>query len=289
MRILIAVTLVCIFSLPAAFTQAVQDEAVDKELRLGVFPRRSAQATQKFFRPLADELSAKLGVRVVLETTHDFVSFWDNVVNQRYDIVHYNQYHYLKSHKQSGYRVFAQNVEFSHTTIAGALLVRRDSGINSVADLKGKTIVFGGGRGAMLAYITATHLLRQAGLKQGDYFEQFALNPPKACIATYYRKAVAAGAGNYVLELPQIKKKINVDEMKYLAVSKKMAHLPWAVKNTISDDLQKNIQTIMVDLYRTESGKKILKAAKITKFMPANDKDYNTHRDIVKIVLDEDL
>jgi len=289
MRILIAVTLVCFFSLPSAFVQASQDEAVNTELRLGVFPRRSSQATQKMFRPLADELSAKLGVRVVLETTHDFASFWDNVVNQRYDIVHYNQYHYLKSHKQSGYRVFAQNVEFSHTTIAGALLVRRDSDVESVEDLKGKTIVFGGGRGAMQAYITATYLLRQAGLKQGDYFEQFALNPPKACIAAYYRKAAAAGAGGYVLEFPHIKKQINTDEMKYLAVSKKMAHLPWAVKNTISADLQKNIQTIMVDLYKSESGKKTLKAAKITKIMPADDKDYNVHRDIVKAVLNEDL
>ena len=185
--------------------QAREAEGIVPELKLGIFPRRSAQITERMFRPLSDELSKKLGTKVLLETTHDFASFWDNVANKRYDIVHYNQYHYLKSHNQFGYQVFAQNVEFGHKQIAGAILVRRDSGIETPADLKGKTIVFGGGRSAMQAYITATYLLRQAGLKQGDYFEQFALNPPKACIATYYRKAAAAGAGNYVLELPNIK------------------------------------------------------------------------------------
>lgn len=263
--------------------------AATSALRLGVFPRRSATITRKMFQPLADELSRQLSRKVILETTHDFASFWDNVVNKRYDIVHYNQYHYLKSHKQSEYRVFAQNVEFGNTQIAGALIVRRDSGIESVKDLKGKTIVFGGGRGAMLAYITATYLLRQAGLKRGDYFEQFALNPPKACIAAYYRKAAAAGAGNYVLQLPNVKKQIKSEDMKYLMVSKKMAHLPWALKNSFSREFQEQLQTILTGLNQTDTGKKVLTTAKLTRITPASDSDYNAHREIIKAVLNEEL
>ena len=289
MRILITALIVCFILTPFSVNQAQQQTSVNSELRLGVFPRRSASITRRMFQPLVEELSARLNREVILETTHDFASFWDNVANQRFDIVHYNQYHYLKSHKQFGYRVFAQNVEFNHTKIAGAILVRKDSGINSVKDLKGKTIVFGGGRGAMQAYITATYLLRQAGLKKGDYFEQFALNPPKACIATYYRKAAAAGAGNYVLELPHVKKQIKTDAMKYLVVSDKMAHLPWAFKSSLPEDLQKRIQTLLVNLDKSSAGKKILKAAKLTRIAPANDGEYNIHREIVKAVLNEEL
>lgn len=273
-----------------SIVQAEQNlQAGVSELKLGVFPRRNEKSTREMYTPLTEELSRSLGIKVVLETTHDFASFWENVAKQRYDIVHYNQYHYVKSHKNFGYRVFAQNVEFGHQKIAGALLVRTDSGIDSLQDLKGKKIVFGGGRGAMQAYIATTYMLRNAGLKQGDYQEQFALNPPKATIAVFFHQAAAAGAGNYVLELPNVEKQIKVNEMKYLAVSDKMAHLPWAVNQNISDELASKIQGAMVNLLNSKDGEKILKKARVNKFLPVNDADYNQHRDIIKAVLNEEL
>ena len=225
-RILIAASLSLVLIYADQFAQA---EEGDNTLHMGIFPRRGAAMTQKMFTPLSEGLSQALGRKVVLDTTHDFASFWQRVNQQRYDIVHYNQYHYVRSHKDLGYQVIAHNVEFGHSRIAGAILVRKDSEVHSLQDLKGKKIAFGGGRKAMQAYIATTYLLREAGLNKGDYFEQFALNPPKACIATYYHQAAAAGAGDYVLELPVVKKEIDVDEMRYLAVGEKLPHLPWAV------------------------------------------------------------
>ena len=259
------------------------------KLKLGIFPRRRAQATAEMFQPLAKLLSEQLNITISLETTHDFASFWDRVAKQEYDIVHYNQYHYVKSHAKYGYRVIVQNVELGHNKIAGALLVRRDSNISSIQDLKGKKIVFGGGRGAMQAYITATYLLRQAGLNNGDYFEQFALNPVKAVIATYYRQAAAAGAGNYVLDLSFVKRQIETNEMKYLAIGEPTAHLPWAVKHSMSDKRTAQIKNVMITLANSENGKKILQSAQVSRFQPVTDREYNTHREIIKNVLQEDF
>jgi len=290
MRMVVVLILFCLVWIPLAVEPAEKTlQAEINELKLGVFPRRGEKNTRKMYAPLTKELSRSLGIKVVLETTHDFASFWENVAKKRYDIVHYNQYHYVKSHKKFGYRVFAQNVEFGSQKIAGAILVRRDTGIDSLQDLKGKKIVFGGGRRAMMAYIMTTYLLRNAGLNEGDYFEQFALNPPKATIATFYRQAAAAGAGNFVLELPNVKKQIDVSEMKYLAVSDSMAHLPWAVKQTIPDELASEIQSVMVNLSNSSEGKKILKNARVNRFSPVTDEDYNQHRKIIKAVLNEDL
>ncbi len=267
--------------------QAAQEN--DDEFTLAVFPRRGAENTRIMYTPLINGLSQYLNRKVTLVTSHDFASFWEKVTQQAYDIVHYNQYHYVRSHKDYGYQVFAQNVEFGHAKIAGAILVRKDSGIDSLQELKGKKIAFGGGRRAMMAYITTTYLLRNAGLNRGDYFEQFALNPPKACIAVYYHQAAAAGAGNHVLELPAIKKQINVDEMKYLAVSEEMAHLPWAFKQTMPLSLRQKIRDYMVNLEQHDEGKKILAAARLTRLIPAADSDYDLHRKIIKTVLNEDL
>jgi phosphonate transport system substrate-binding protein len=258
-------------------------------LIMGIFPRRNVQVTTQMFTPLARYLSRKLQRPVHLETSYDFASFWEQVKRQRYDLVHYNQYHYLLSHKALGYRVIAKNQEFGSSTIAGAIVVRKDSGIHTLQQLRGKKIVFGGDRLAMQSYISATYLLRQAGLKQGDYFEQFALNPPKAAIAAYYRQASAAGTGNHVLALPQVRKEIGQDQMEYLAKSQPIAQLPWAVKAGMPPQLTKQITNLLTGLHRTAEGKKLLQDMRVSNILPASDSDYDSARRIIKAVLHEDL
>jgi len=289
MRKSIVVILFTLLWQPCVVVHAQQENSAEPELRMGIFPRRNADLTRSMFQPMADALSRTLNRKVVLETTYDFASFWENVVNSKYDIVHYNQYHYIKSHHDYGYRVIARNVEFGHETIAGSILVRKDSNIETLQALKGKKIIFGGGHKAMMAYIMPTYLLRQAGLKKGDYFERFALNPPKAVIAAYFQQATAAGAGSYMLDLPHVKKQIDTGEMKYLATSQEMTHLPWAVNKSMPDELASKISAIMANLNRTNEGKVCLKAMHITKFLPANDSDFDSHREIVKAVLGEEL
>lgn len=258
-------------------------------IRMGIFPRRNVDTTHEMFRPFAEGLGQALKRQVVIETSHDFAAFWQQVEKQRYDIVHYNQYHYVRSHKDYGYKVIAHNVEYGQAKISGAILVRKDTGINSLSDLKGKKIAFGGGRRAMLAYIITTYLLRNAGLNEGDYFEQFALNPIKACVATYYHQTTAAGAGDSVLDLPEVKQQIDVDEMKYLAVGDRLAHLPWAVRAELPKALVAQIQHYMTGLRDSSHGQEILTAAGLTDLIIANDSDYDPHRHIIKVVLGEDL
>lgn len=276
--------LVCLLLSASVFAQDQQAPLI-----IGVFPRRSVQTTTELFTPLAQYLSRKLNREVRLETTHDFASFWEQVERKRYDLVHYNQYHYLRSHKELAYRVIAQNEEFGQSRIASAIVVRSDSGISSLQDLRGKKIVFGGDRFAMQAYIAASYLLRQAGLKPGDYFEQFALNPPKAAIATYYQQAVAAGTGDHVLQLPLVEKEIDTSKMKYLAIGQPLAHLPWAVKAELPVALADQITSLLTSLRQSAEGQVLLQQLLLTNILPATDSDYNEHRHIIKTVLDEDL
>ena len=261
--------------------------AEEESLVMGIFPRRNATVTIKLFRPIAEYLSDQLNREIKLVTTKDFKSFWNAVKAQQYDIVHYNQYHYMESHKKFGYQVILKNSEFGNPTIGGSIVVRKDSGINSVMDLKGKKIVFGGGPRAMQSYIVATWLLREAGLQKDDYIEEFAKNPPNAIMASFFKQADAAGAGDVVLRLPVVKKKINIDELKFLARSEAYPHLPWAVKGSMEPSLRNKIQSLLAGLKGTPEGQKLLKGAKLSSLEVAVDKDYDWHRKIVKEVLGE--
>ena len=267
--------------------EPVTAAAADDPLILGVFPRRNLTITIKLYTPLARYLSAELKREVILVSSRNFPNFWKGVQQRRYDIVHYNQYHYVKSRRRYGYQVILKNEEFGRSKIAAAIGVRKDSGINSLRNLRGQTIIFGGGKQAMVSYIMATYLLRKAGLKAGQYQEIFAINPPNAMIATYFGKAKASGVGDIVHRLPSVRQKIDTDQMRYIAIGKAYAHLPWAVKHTMPPALRHKIQRVLTNLDKTERGRAILKRAGLTDLAIATDREYNPHRWIIYRVLGE--
>ncbi len=253
-------------------------------LVVGVFPRRDAAVSAKLFRPLALFLERELRVPVSLQLSPDFPSFLENLEERRYDLVHLNPFDYLSAHDELDYEALVQNEEFGEATIKGAIYVRRDSGITSLSQLRGKKILFGGGPRAMMSYVVPIYLLKQAGLEKGDFEEVYAINPPNAVLATYLKRADAGGAGEVVRRLPVVSSKIDVSQLSVIAQSQPLPHLPWAVKKEMSPELKQRLQTLLVNLKQTEEGKEILKRARLSAFNPVTDKDYDAHREIVNDV-----
>jgi phosphonate transport system substrate-binding protein len=257
--------------------------AAENPLVLGIFPRYKATETTTKFAPLASYLGAKLRRKVVLVTSKDFDSFWEGVTNRRYDIVHYNQYHFIRS--AHDYQVIAHSQEFGKDAVAGALYVRKDSDITEISQLRGRTIIFGGGRDAMLSYIGPRYLLMQAGLKEGDFKTELAVNPPNALIALFHKQADAAGGGDILVDLPVVSKTIDAKQLKILAMTEPLLFLPWAVKRSMPAKLRQSIQTCLVGLGESAEGREILSAAGTTMLGKAGDRDYEPHRRMINAVL----
>jgi phosphonate transport system substrate-binding protein len=249
---------------------------------MGVFPRRNATETAKLFTPMAVYLSQRLGREVKLVTSKNFDSFWKDVTEQRYDIVHYNQYQYIRSAKT--YKVIAHTQEFGRDAVTGVLYVRKDSGITEVSQLRGRTVIFGGSKDAMLSYIAPRYLLSQAGLKEADFKTAFAVNSQNALVALYHKQADAAGGGDVVLDQPVIKDAIDTQEIRVLASSEPLLFLPWALKRSMPAKLAQSIQSVLLDLKNTDTGKQVLKSAIMTSIEKAGDRDYDPHRKMTNAV-----
>lgn len=269
------------------FTAPVRAEPADNSLCVAIFPRFSATDTVRMYTPLINYLSNKLGREVRLVTSRNFKTFWKALTKGKCGIVHYNQYHYIRSHHEFGYQVILMNEEFGSSTIAGSIIVRKDKGYKTLADLQGKKIVFGGGPKAMQSYITATYLLRKAGLQEGDYHSEFTKNPPNAILAPYFGQADAGGVGDRVLSLPVITRRIDPSKMTFLALSEQLPHLPWAVKGAMPEQLAARIQQVLSSMHTTMQGRQALKSAALTGLRVAQNSDYDKHRLIVLEVLGE--
>jgi phosphonate transport system substrate-binding protein len=259
----------------------------DAPLTISVFPRRNAALTMRLFSPLARYLENELGRQVHLRTSANFDSFMRSLELRRFDLIHLNQYQYILAHDKYGYEAIAQNEELGETGIKSAIFARKSSNIENLADLRGRRIIFGGNRSAMMSYILPTFLLREAGLGAGDYQELFAVNPPNAMIAAYLGRADACGVGEVVIRLPMLRSKFNSNELRPLATSDPLPHLPWAVPADMPPALRQRLQSLLLDLEKSAEGQHILESAQLTGFNAATDADYHSHRAIVRRVLSD--
>ena len=256
----------------------------EETLRIGIFPRRDPLVTIRLFKPLQTYLEEQLGIPVKLETASSFSRFEDMLEQNPFDLVHFNQCHYIEAHESTGYEVIAQNEEFGKETLSGAIFVRKDSGINSLEQLKGKRILFGGGQKAMISYVVPRYLLIESGIQPVDYTERFAKSPPNALLALHQGLVDASGAGAVVAQLPLVTEKIDTSQLTMLAQSAPLSHLPWAVKPDMDAGLKAKIRSLLIGLKDSDAGREILKAARLTALNPARDSDYDEHRAIIDVV-----
>lgn len=256
-------------------------------LQLGIFPSFNPDQTRKKFMPLTHYLERELKTPVQLNISQNFETFMWKLTTGKYDVVHFNQYHYIRAHKEQGYQAIVQNVEKGKATITGSLVVRRDSDIHKVTDLRGKRIIFGGGPEAMMSYIVPRQLLKKEGVLSHDYETLFARNPPNAVLAVNAGEADAAGTGSIVLSLAMISRMIDPQQMRVLVKGEPMAHLPWAVKGSMEHHLKDRIKSLMLRLNENVEGQNILKQANLTGLIEAINSDYDPHRAIVADLLGE--
>lgn len=263
LRLLTLLAVLC--ALPAA--------AREPALHFGVFPRWNAQTMVRDFTPLARALEKQLGREVFIETDKDFASFMRRVYAHEFDLVHLNQLQYLQAHERAGYQAIAKLCTATTCTISALLVTRQDSGISTLAQLRGKTVAFGD-RSAMVSYLLARSLLRQAGLHDGDYKTVFTHNPPNALLAVYNGAAAAAGVGSPVFEQPEVIKHVDRQRIRVLAKSMPIPQLPFAVRGDLDAGLVARIRAALIALADQPGGLELLRNIGATRLISAEDAEY---------------
>lgn len=250
-------------------------------IMFGVFPRWNAQITVRNFTPLAARLAREIGRPVRIETDKDFDSFMRRVYAGEFDLVHLNQLQYVRAHQTAGYRAIAKLCDSPDCTIKAIIVTRRDSKLLKVGDLKGKTIAFGD-PGAMVSHVLAKSLLLESALRPEQYHTIFTKNPPNALLAVYNGEADAAGVGTPVFQQPEIRQRLDIRELRILAESRPIPHLPVAVRGDMDAKLALRIQRTLTGLTRRPEGREILKKLGIVRFEAADDRQYALVRSLME-------
>lgn len=109
-----------------------------KPLVFGVVPQQSPLELIKAWKPLTDYLEKETGEKIVLKIERSIPEFEKNLYQGNYDIAYMSPYHYVVAHQKKGYMAKVRDQK----NLVGILVVRKDSGITHISDMKGKQFLF---------------------------------------------------------------------------------------------------------------------------------------------------
>ncbi|MEK6742701.1 MAG: phosphate/phosphite/phosphonate ABC transporter substrate-binding protein [Nitrospirota bacterium] len=161
----IAVTLAVLLSFCSGPAQSQEKEP----LKLCVHPYLSASELVKRYTPLAEYLGRELGRPVMLEIGTSYDAHIHRIANGLVDIAFMGPASYVKLTSQYGKRPLlaafkTKEGKFFH----GHIMVRKDSPVAALAQLKGKRFVFGD-RSSTLSHIVPRYMLQKAGIDLKDF------------------------------------------------------------------------------------------------------------------------
>ena len=113
------------------------------ELLLGSVAMDIPAVMFKRLSPLTEYLSAEIGVPVSLKLAPNMGVAINDVATEQVDIAYLTPVAYLKAHKKGDSRIIAKTVTKGKASFQLMIVVKKDSPIKSIDDLKGKSFAFG--------------------------------------------------------------------------------------------------------------------------------------------------
>ncbi len=194
-----------------------------RTFRIGYMICNSRAETEARFGPLTAYLSEATGARFV-PVYLDTVDVEDAYVRGDLDFTHTNSALYVTLRERHGLRVVAADRRgaFGARTL-GAIIARRDSGIRTLADLKGKRFVFGP-QWAPFGFLAQYALLLENGIDPETDLGYYAIphgswKHEKAIYAVLYGAFDAGAAPMIDLEEMTAEGKVSPDDFVILAKS----------------------------------------------------------------------
>lgn len=249
-----------------------------KSYRFAVHPLHNPEKLFAVYGPIVDRLNAAIpGARFVLEASRNYEEFDKKLYGRQFDLALPNPYQTVNALRH-GYRVFGKMGDDDQ--FRGIFLVRRDSPVREVADLKGKVVSFPA-KTALAAAMLPQQFLRDHGLPI-DAYEARYVGSQESSIMNVYLGDAAAGA---TWPPPWIAfRRDHPERAARLEVRWRTEPLPnngLVARDDFPPELLNQVAAILFGLHQSADGRVMLERLPLSRFEPANEETYRPVRDFI--------
>ncbi|MDM8547692.1 phosphate/phosphite/phosphonate ABC transporter substrate-binding protein [Candidatus Venteria ishoeyi] len=249
--------------LPCIFISTAH--AAETVYRMGVVPQFDHRRIQAIWQPIIDHIAQSSGVQLKLEGSPDIPQFEKNFSTGNFDLAYMNPYHLLIAHQKQGYKPLIRDTGRS---LYGIIVVHKDSPLQKIEDLAGKTIAF-----------PAPNALGAALIPRAEFTHKFHIdvNPRyvRSHTSVYLNVAMgqAAAGGGVQKTLEQQKPEIR-NKLRILYQTTAIAPHPIAIHPRVPAVIRKKITNALLQLGASKEGRVILNKVPIKTIGRATLMDY---------------
>jgi phosphonate transport system substrate-binding protein len=261
---------------PTAAVSTVDPET----LKVALLPDESPSTIIKNNEGLKQYLQSKLNKKIELVVTTDYSSMIEAASNKRVDLAYFGPLSYVLAKTKSDIEPFAAMKKHGKTTYQSVIIANTASGVETLQQAKGKTVAFGD-QASTSSHLIPKSMLKGAGLNpQKDYQEAFTGSHDAVATAVQNGNAQVGGLSKPIYESLLEKRIIASDKVKVIAESKDYPQYPWTMRSDLTPELKQNISAAFIEL----KDEKVLKPFKADGFGVVTDQEYDSIRDLAKIL-----
>jgi phosphonate transport system substrate-binding protein len=244
--------------------------------RVTTIPEEAATEQIRKFTPLANYLEKQLGMKVEFTPVADYPAAVEALVNKRVDLVWFGGFTHVQAQLRSGGKIVPIAQREEDTRFQSVFIAKTDSGIKTLADMKGKDVSFGS-QSSTSGHLMPRSFLLQAGIDPDKDFKRVAYSGAHdATIASVVSGRVAAAA----LDITVWKKFVSENRVDTKAVDVFYTTPPyfnynWSVHADMPAELRERVTKALLGLdASTPEGKEILTLNRATRYIPTKPENY---------------
>ena len=257
----------------AAFTAAAFAQPV---LRVTTIPEEAATEQVRKFTPLANYLEKQLAMKVEFTPVSDYPAAVEALVNKRVDLVWFGGFTHVQASLRSGGKIIPIAQREEDTRFQSVFIAKTDSGIKTLADMKGKDISFGS-QSSTSGHLMPRSFLLEAKIDPEKDFKRVAFSGAHdATIASVVSGRVAAAALDMTVWKKFVdEKKVDIAAVNVFYTTPPYFNYNWSVHADMPAALREKITKALLDLNaNTPEGKEILQLNRATRYVPTKPENY---------------
>lgn len=256
-----------------------------QEVKFGFTPVLSEAEMRAEFEPLMAYLSEAVGRKVVLYIAKNYGDLRTQMEAGAVDIGSFSPFAYVDAVKGGKIRIVAQSILEHSATYRGLVVARKESGFRGLSDLEGKRFAFVDPKSAS-GYVYPRAMLIEKGVTLDRFFKEtiFAGGHDKVIAAVLEGRVDAGAIYDGALGVAKAKG-IAVEGLVTLASTDAIPHDAIAVRLGLDDAIVKKVQTALVNVDKTEAGRRAIANSKkkLTGHVIAEDSLFDVVRRTAKI------
>ncbi len=244
--------------------------------KVTTIPEEAATEQVRKFGPIVKYLEGKLGQKVEFVPVNDYPAAVEALVNKQVDLVWFGGFTHVQAQVRSGGKIIPIAQREEDTQFKSVFIAKTNSGIKTLADLKGKTVSFGSASSTS-GHLMPRSFLLQAGIDPDRDFKRVAFSGAHdATIASVVSGKVDAAALDITVWNKFVnEKKVDTNDVNVFYTTPGFFNYNWSVHADMPAALRERVTKALIEISPNDPlGKEILSLNRATRYIPTKAENY---------------